>query len=226
MSQVEKTREDNSNIYESLKALYYSGKVKPSLHKILAALENEPEHLALTLLACQCLERTKDFETLSSYADEAIKLDPQNAEAYYYKGVALQHVKGKEQRALKNFNEALTLDPDNTAYLKSLATTHLLLFKDYDLPLKFAEKHRLKAEESLLKIVELLENKESPSYREYWTLAEVNMMMSQALNSKMYYLRAVSAYESTGEDDQDKNIYKDIVKAQKANIKLLEKFTE
>jgi hypothetical protein len=101
-----------------------------------------------------------------------------------------------------------------------------LLFKDYDLPISFAEKHRVKAEVSLLRVIELIEEKENPDYREFLTVADVNMMINKALNAKMYYLKAVNAYDEADELDQDKNLYKDIVKAQKACIKLLEKFTE
>lgn len=226
MSKEEKMKEDNNSIYESLKTLYYSGKVKPSLNKIVAELENDAENLELTLLACKVLERTKDFDGLKHYAEVVIKLAPKLAEGYYYKGVALQHVKGKEQNALKNFNEALALDPENTLFLKSKATTHLLLFKDYDLPISFADKHRVKAEESLLKVIDLIEAKENPNYQEFLTMADVKMMVNKTLDAKMYYLKAVNAYDDADESDQDKNIYKDISKAQKACVKLLEKFTE
>jgi tetratricopeptide (TPR) repeat protein len=102
----EKKKVVKRNIYKKLKALYYSGKVKPSLNKIVAELENDSENLDLSLLACQCLLRTKNLDELSSYADVSIKLAPKNAGGYYYKGVAFQHTKGKEQEALKNFNEA------------------------------------------------------------------------------------------------------------------------
>lgn len=222
----EKKKVVKRNTYESLKALYYSGKVKPSLNKIVAELENDSENLELTHLACQCLERTKDFDELSSYADVSIKLAPKNADGYYYKGVALQHIKGKEQEALKNLSEALTLDPDNTIYLKSKATTHLLLFKDFQLPMNFAEKQRAKAEVCLLKIIELIEQKEDPDYIDFLTIGDVNIMVSQTLNAKKYYLKAVNAYNTSDESKQDKNIYKDIIKSQKACIKLFEKFTE
>lgn len=226
MASPENKKEGNTTTYETLKALYYSGKVKPSLNKIVAELENDSDNLDLILLACQVLERTKDFDLLSSYADKVIKLSPEIADGYYYKGVALQKVKGKEQDALKNFNKALEIEPDNIYCLKSKATTHMLLFKDFDLPIKFADKHRVKAETSLLRIIELIENKEDASYREFYTLAEVNMMVEQALNAKMYYLKAVNAYEATPEVEQNKNIYKDIIKAQKKCVKQLEKFTE
>lgn len=219
-------KEENKNTFESLKALYYSGKVRPSLNKVTAELENDSNNLALTLLACQILERTKEFDRLSTYADAVIKLSPDIASGYYYKGVALQFVKGREQEALQNLNKALKIEPDNTLYLKTKASTHLSLFKDFDLPLKFAEQHRVKSETSLLKVIELIEKKENPSYKEFYILAEVNMMIDLALNAKMYYLKAVNAYEETDEAEQDKNIYKDIIKAQKKCVKQLEKFTE
>lgn len=222
----EKKKVVKSNTFETIKALYYSGKVKPSLNKIAIALENDSKNLELLLLACQCLLRTKNFDELSSYADATIKLAPKNAGGYYYKGVAFQHTKGKEQEALKNFNEALTLDQDNTIYLKSKAATHLLLYSDYHLPIKFAEKHRVKAEESILKIIALIEHKENPNYTNFLTVGDVCMMLSQAMNAKKYYIKAVNAFNTSDESTQDKNIYKDIIKAQKACIKLLEKFTE
>ena len=212
--------------YETLKALYNSGKVKPSLNKIIAAIEKDSENTDLILLACKCLERTKDIDKLSFYAEASIKLDSKNAKGYYYKGVALQNTKGKEQEALKNFNEALTLDPDNTIYLKSKASTHFALYTDYHLPLKFAEKHRVKTEESLLKVVELIEQKENPDYIELLTIADVFILLSKGIRAKKYYLKAVMAYNAADEAEQDKNIYKDLTKAQNACQKLLDKIIE
>ena len=212
--------------YKTLKALYYSGKVKPSLNKIIIELENDSENLELTLLACQCLVRAKNFEELSKYADISIKLDPKNAGGFYYKGVAVQHTKGKEQEALKNFNEALTLDPDNTIYLKSKGTTHLSLFTDYHLPLSFAEKHRVKAEESMLKIIELIEQKENADYKDFLTIADVSTMLRRNLDAKKYFIKAVNTYNATDKSNQDSNIYKDIIKGQNACVKLMNKIID
>ena len=228
MSKEKKEKKEamKGETYETLKALYYSGKVKPSLNKILVELKNDSENLELALLACQGLERTKNFEDLSSYADITIKIAPKVAGGYYYKGVAFQHIKGKEQEALKNFNEALILDPDNTTYLKSKAATHLLLYTDYHLPIAFAEKHRVKAEVCLLKIIELIEQKDNPDYIDFLTIGDVSIMLNKTLDAKKYFIKAVKAFDAADESQQDMNIYKDIIKAQKACIKLIEKFTE
>ena len=222
----EKTKVIKKETYDTLKALYYSGKVKPTLNKILIELENDPKNLELTLLACLCLTRTKSFDELYSYADVAIKLAPKNVEGYYYKGVADQHIKGKEQEALKNFNKALIIDPENTVYLKGRATTHYLLYKDYDLPIKFAEKHRIKAEESLLKIVELVENNKKTDYVDFLTAGDASIMVSQNVDAKKYFIQAVNAYNTCDPSKQDKNLYKDIIRSQKACVKLMAKFTE
>lgn len=222
----EKTEVMKKDTYETLEALYYSGKVKPSLNKILFELENDSENLELSLLACKVLTRTKNFEELSSLADVTIKLAPEDGAGYYYKGVAYQYTKGKEQEALKNFNQALALDPDNTIYLKSLGTTHLLLYKDYHLPIKFAEQHRVKAEVSLMKIIELIEARENPDYIDFMTIGDVSVLLSRSLDAKKYYIKAVKAFDKTDKSKQDLNLYKDIIKAQKACIKLIEKFTE
>jgi len=215
-----------SDTYETLKALYYSGKVKPSLNKMLVQVEKDPENLALRLLACQCLVRTKNFVELASYADVIIKLAPESGEGYHFKGVALHHTKGKEQEALKNFNEALVLDSENVVYLKSKGSTHFLLYTDYNLPIEFAEKHRVKAETSLLKIIELVGQKETPGYVDFLTTGEACSMLNQNIEAKKYFIKAVNAFSASDELKQDMNIYKDLIKAQKACIKLLEKFTE
>ncbi len=216
MGNEEKKAGKSSDNYETLKTLYYSGKVKPSLNKMLAYLKENPKDVNVTLLACKCLERSKNYNDLSDFADTVIELAPENGDGYYYKGVALSHIKGKEQDVISNFNKALEISPENLSYLKSKGATHYSLFTDYHLPIKFAEKHRIKAEESLLKVTQLIETKENPDYIEYFTTAEVNVLLEQNIAAKKHLLRAVNAFEATEKSDQDMNIYKEIIKVQKA----------
>ncbi|UXP32752.1 hypothetical protein N6H18_02085 [Reichenbachiella agarivorans] len=212
MSKEGKGNVERTNINESLKALYFSGKVKPTLNKIVVELKSDPDNIELVLLGCQCLARSKDYDQLEAFADESIRLDNKTADGYYYKGLALHHSKGKEQEALINFNEALTLDPESTSYLIAKANTHLLLFTDYHLPIKFAEKHRDKGEACLTKIISLVEEKENPSYKDLLNMGDVYMTLSRNLDAKKYYIHAMNAYETSEESNKDKNIYKDIVK--------------
>ena len=46
--------------------------------------------------------------------DEAIRLDPQFASAYYNRGLAYQRL-GQSERAIKDFNEAIRLNPQYAA---------------------------------------------------------------------------------------------------------------
>lgn len=216
MGNEEKKAAKKSENYETLKSLYFSGKVKPSLNKMLAYVKENPKDVDVSGLICKCLERSKNYEELSDFADTYIELAPESGDGYYYKGVALSHIKGKEQDVISNFNSALEKAPDNLMYLKSKGATHYALFTDYHLPIKFAEKHRVKAEESLLKVLELIETKENPDYIEFFTTAEVNVMLEQNIAAKKHLLRAVNAYEATDSSNQDVNIYKEILKLQKA----------
>ena len=72
----------------------------------------------------------------------------------------------------------------------------------------------------------LSEQKENPNYIDFWTIADVSTMLSRNPAAKKYFIKAVTAFNATDKSEQDMNIYKDIIKAQKACIKLLEKFTE
>lgn len=214
------------NTFESLQALYFSGKVKPSLNKILAELAHDDQNIELSLLACKCMVRTKNFEELSLMADKIIEISPQTAEAYYLKGIAFQNTKGSEQEAIKNFNEALALEPENLVFLNAKATTHLFLFTDYNLPLNFATKHRNIAEKCLSKIIDLIEAHENHDFINYFTAGDASMTLTKNMDAKKYYLRAVSDFEAADESLKDMNIYKELIKAQKACARLIEKFTE
>ena len=51
-------------------------------------------------------------------------------------------------------------------------------------------------------------------------------LLNRNLDAKKFYIRAVNAFDAADEADHDMNIYKDIIKAQKACIKKIETFTE
>jgi len=212
--------------FESLKTMYYSGKVKPTLTKMLAEVEKGPIDLDLLYLTCECILRNKDYKKLSVFADEAIHRDSENPMAYYYKGKALQNVKGKEQEAVKNFNKSLELEPESILFLKAKGDTHFALFSDYHLPPSLAEKHRQKAENAYMTVVDIIEQKENPSYKELFDAGDVNVLIKRNLNAKKCYLKAENIYENSAPENQDKNIFKDITKAHKACVKLIEKYQE
>lgn len=213
-------------VHKTLKALYYSGKVKPTLNKLVVEMASHPENIDFKLLACECLVRGKDYETLSSLADDCIAVDDKNGLGYYFKSIALNNTKGKEQEAIKRINEAIALEPENMRFIKTKADIHLSLFNDYHLPISLAEKHGDKGQESLLKITSFIEIKEEPTFLEYFIAADVSIIIKRNMDAKKYYLRAMNAFEKAEEEDQDMNIFKELSKGQKACAKLIAKFTE
>ena len=61
--------------------------------------------------------------------DEAIKLDPQLALAYYNRGVAY-HYLGQPKQALEDYDEALRLDPKHASAYANRAQANTLLERD------------------------------------------------------------------------------------------------
>lgn len=207
--------------FDTLKSTYFKGKVKPTLNKAIVAHEDAPADLDILILICKCLSRGKDLSDLPLYADKLIDLAPSDPRGYFYNGLALKNTKGKEQDSLKNFNKALELDPLNVEYLFEKASTHFLLFKDYHLPLSFAEKHRVKGEESLLKIISIVESIATPSPVEFYVIGKVSLVIEKNIDAKKYFIKAVNEFENLDELEQDANILKDIIKAQKECVKLI-----
>ena len=71
------------------------------------------------------------FERAIEDYDEAIRLDPQLANAYLGRGVASGAL-GQYERALQDLDEAIRLDPQNTAAYAGRALVHTLLGKDVE----------------------------------------------------------------------------------------------
>ena len=72
-----------------------------------------------------------DAESAIRDFDEAIQLDPKQADAYFNRGLALRD-RGDTDRALQDFEQTIKLDPKNSAAYKTLS--HLYYDKrNYDL---------------------------------------------------------------------------------------------
>ncbi|RNA23613.1 Tetratricopeptide repeat 6 [Brachionus plicatilis] len=57
----------------------------------------------------QCFIETKHYTDAYSSFDKVIDLNPENAQAFYHRGIARVHL--KHQRCIQDFNKALALDP-------------------------------------------------------------------------------------------------------------------
>ena len=59
-----------------------------------------------------CKKRNYD-KAIADYS-EAVRIDPNNAKAYYDRGLAYRS-NGKRDKAIADFSEAIRLDPNNAA---------------------------------------------------------------------------------------------------------------
>ncbi len=70
-----------------------------------------PHHNKYFALGIQKAKDEKFGQAVAAYT-EALKLEPQNAEIYFNRALAL-HLDGKSQEAMKDFDKAVSLDPAN-----------------------------------------------------------------------------------------------------------------
>jgi len=72
----------------------------------LSDIDWEERAYALSLSA---ISRNKQKEVINTF-NEVIKLNPQNAKAYYYRGLAYANI-GNNQQAITDYNKAIEIDP-------------------------------------------------------------------------------------------------------------------
>jgi tetratricopeptide repeat protein len=88
------------------------------------------------------------FARAFEHYDEAIRLNPNNPEAFYNRGVAFGQT-GRYDRALADLNEAIRLKPNDPDYLTNRGTAHALTgertkaIADYDEAIRLNPKHTI-----------------------------------------------------------------------------------
>ena len=68
--------------------------------------------MCLPLLVLGCSASTGDIERAIEPYNKAIRLDPQDASAYYNRGTAY-YLLDQPKRAFQDFDQAIRLNPDN-----------------------------------------------------------------------------------------------------------------
>ncbi len=133
----------NVDIYVNLSQVYLQGKKYTDAEKVLRRAEDrklDSERVKFQLGTIY--ERQKDFDRAESLFKELLKENPKNAVVLNYIGYMLADRGIRLEEAVKYVEEALTLDPDNGAYLDSLGWAFFKLNQ-----LDKAEKYLLKAAE-------------------------------------------------------------------------------
>jgi len=137
----------NVDIYVNLSQIYLQGKRYGEAEKAIRRAEDKKlDNERLKFQLGTVYERQKDFERAESVFREILKANPKNANALNYIGYMLADRGVRLQEAVQYVQEALTIEPNNGAYLDSLGWA---FYKLDDIE---------KAEKYLLKAVELVKN--------------------------------------------------------------------
>lgn len=110
---------DNKENYEELVKVYEF------------VLENNPlDTNALMELAIIYADNYHDYEKACNYLNEVLKVDPNNAEAYFHKGRIMEHWKKDYDEAKTNYLKAVSLDKKLVDGYLNLSWLYLDYFKD------------------------------------------------------------------------------------------------
>jgi len=100
------------------------GDVTEALRHLDAAVKMEPEEANLYLAEAEALTRIRDYEAAQKVMEQALlRLSKPPAEAYFYLG-ELYEIDGKPRKAVRAYEEGLSLSPKRKDYWFRIANMH------------------------------------------------------------------------------------------------------
>ncbi len=149
--------------------LYLTGKHKDCIEFCgIMLIENEQVEEIYILLA-KAYWRTGNVKSLISTAKKAQELNSELYQAYNLLGIGYSK-DGKEQLSSKNFNICIKKFPKDHIFIRNRAIAAIDLESDPDIPVKFRNKYKIKADADLEKIIEIineLKEEELDCYQKY-----------------------------------------------------------
>lgn len=88
------------------------------------AFEQDPNNVTLAFEIAQLYFKEQYYAEAADAFDKVIALNPQDADAWEYKGSALQNEE-KYEEAIKSYEKVLELEPDNAKVMCEMATCYL-----------------------------------------------------------------------------------------------------
>jgi tetratricopeptide (TPR) repeat protein len=100
------------------------GMYNEALKDFTRVIETDPSYVNayINRAALYINPNVKQYELAIQDYDTALRLDPVNAQARHYRGVALRGL-GRDTEALEDFNESITLSPNTAVYYYTRAQT-------------------------------------------------------------------------------------------------------
>jgi tetratricopeptide (TPR) repeat protein len=171
---------ENIDLYVNLSQVYLQGKRYADAEAILLRAENKnlsaETNERLKFQRAAVYERQKEFDRAESLFKEILKSNPSNAIALNYMGYMLADRGVRLEEAVQYVKKALSLDPNNGAYLDSLGWA---FFKLNDLE---------KAERYLLEAANLVSN--DPTIEEH--LGDLYHKTGNLEKAKDFWTRSIS----------------------------------
>jgi tetratricopeptide (TPR) repeat protein len=96
---------------QSIINLYTQGQLQQALSEATQMLEGFPNSVVLYNIAGACNAGLMQFDAAINSYEQAIKIKPDYAEAYYNMGIALQN-KGDPEAAINSYKQAIKIKPD------------------------------------------------------------------------------------------------------------------
>lgn len=149
--------------------LYLTGKHQDCIEFCgIMLIENDQVEEIYILLA-KAYWRAGNTKSLISTAKKAQELNSELYQAYNLLGIGYSK-DGKEQLSSKNFNICIKKFPKDHIFVRNRAIAAIDLESDPDIPVKFRNKYKIKADADLEKIIEIineLKEEELDCYQKY-----------------------------------------------------------
>lgn len=118
-----------------------------------------PEIPDFHLIIASSYWRTNQNKKLVASAQKAIDINNELWDAYNLLGIGYSRIAGKEQQSIKNYNICLTEYPNEHTFLRNRAISNINLESDMNIPKKFRDKYKEKADQDLKKIIQIVTDK-------------------------------------------------------------------
>lgn len=158
--------------------LYLDAKHEECIHFCEKMIKQYPNVAEFHSTMASSYWRLNKNEKLVESAHTAISVDNEMYDAYNLLGIGYSRIKGKEQESVKNYNICLNKYPNEHAFLRNRALSYIWLQNDINIPIKFRNNFKEKANNDLNKIIENL-NKIEKQYLRFSELHSRAIAYSQ-----------------------------------------------
>lgn len=133
--------------------LYLNAKHEECVQFCKKMIKKHPTAVEFHLILASSYWRLNKNNKLIDSAKKAISMNNELYDAYNLLGIGYSRIKGKEQQSVKNYNICLKKYPKEHAFLRNRALSFIALESDVNIPKKFRDDFKEKANKDLNTII-------------------------------------------------------------------------